>query len=82
MKKSTRVADFSPGSVKVHVDIDPSSINKVIRADVPIVGDVGHVLEDLLKIWKSRGRKTNPAVKQWWAQIEQWRARKCLRWNG
>ncbi|MFC0339239.1 acetolactate synthase 3 large subunit [Paracoccus niistensis] len=73
-----RVADFSPNSVKVHVDIDPSSINKVIRVDVPIVGDVGHVLEDLLKIWKSRGRKTNPAVKQWWAQIEQWRARKCL----
>ncbi|SDL33149.1 acetolactate synthase 3 large subunit [Paracoccus chinensis] len=73
-----RVADFSPHSVKVHVDIDPSSINKVIRVDVPIVGDVGHVLEDLLKIWKSRGRKTNPAVKQWWAQIEQWRARKCL----
>lgn len=73
-----RVADFSPHSVKVHVDIDPSSINKVIRVDVPIVGDVGHVLEDLLKIWKSRGRKTNPAVRQWWAQIEQWRARKCL----
>lgn len=73
-----RVADFSPNSVKVHVDIDPSSINKVIRVDVPIVGDVGHVLEDLLKIWKSRGRKTNPAVRQWWAQIEQWRAKKCL----
>lgn len=73
-----RVADFSPHSVKVHVDIDPSSINKVIRVDVPIVGDVGHVLEDLLKIWKSRGRKTSPAVKQWWTQIEQWRARKCL----
>ena len=73
-----RVADFSPGSVKVHVDIDPSSINKVIHVDLPIVGDVGHVLEDLLKIWKSRGRKTNPAVRQWWAQIEQWRARNCL----
>ena len=73
-----RVADFSPGSVKVHVDIDPSSINKVIRVDLPIVGDVGHVLEDLLRIWKSRGRKTNPAVRQWWAQIEQWRAKKCL----
>ena len=73
-----RVADFSPGSVKAHIDIDPSSINKVIRVDVPIVGDVGHVLEDLLKVWKSRGRKTNPAVQQWWAQIEQWRARNCL----
>nr|WP_111297839.1 acetolactate synthase 3 large subunit [Paracoccus saliphilus] len=74
-----RIADFSPGSVKAHIDIDPSSINKVVRVDVPIVGDVGHVLEDLLKVWKSRGRKVNnPALKQWWAQIEEWRARKCL----
>ncbi|TYP62911.1 acetolactate synthase large subunit [Stutzerimonas stutzeri] len=74
-----RIADFSPGSVKAHIDIDPSSINKVVRVDVPIVGDVGHVLEDLLKVWKSRGRKTNSAaVQQWWGQIEQWRARKCL----
>ncbi len=74
-----RLADFSPNSVKAHIDIDPSSINKVIRVDVPILGDVGHVLEDLLKIWKSRGRKTNsPAVAQWWKQIEEWRAVKCL----
>ncbi|RJL02875.1 acetolactate synthase 3 large subunit [Paracoccus aestuarii] len=74
-----RIADFSPGSVKAHIDIDPSSINKVVRVDVPIVGDVGHVLEDLLKVWKSRGRKVNsPALKQWWGQIEEWRARKCL----
>ncbi|MFB9225122.1 acetolactate synthase 3 large subunit [Paracoccus cavernae] len=74
-----RVADFSPGSVKAHIDIDPSSINKVIRVDVPIVGDVGHVLEDLLKVWKSRGRKTNAAgLKDWWAQIDKWKARKSL----
>ncbi|WP_312525920.1 acetolactate synthase 3 large subunit [Paracoccus sp. (in: a-proteobacteria)] len=74
-----RVADFSPGSIKAHIDIDPSSINKVIRVDLAIVGDVGHVLEDLLKIWKSRGRKTNSdALAQWWVQIEQWKARKCL----
>lgn len=74
-----RLADFSPNSIKAHIDIDPSSINKVIRVDVPILGDVGHVLEDLLKIWKSRGRKTNsPAVAQWWKQIEEWRAVKCL----
>lgn len=73
-----RVADFSPGSCKVQIDIDPSSINKVIRVDLPIVGDVGHVLEDLLKIWKSRGRKTSPALTDWWAQIDRWRARNCL----
>lgn len=74
-----RIADFSPNSIKAHIDIDPSSINKVIRVDLPILGDVGHVLEDLLKVWKSRGRKTNgPAVAQWWKQIEEWRAVKCL----
>ncbi len=78
-----RIADFSPGSVKAHIDIDPSSINKVVRVDVPIVGDVGHVLEDLLKVWKSRGRKTNsPALKQWWGQIAEWRAKKCLAYRG
>ena len=74
-----RVADFSPGSVKAQIDIDASSINKVIRIDIPILGDVGHVLEDMLKVWKSRGRKTNSAaVQAWWAQIEQWKAVQCL----
>ncbi|WP_199260058.1 acetolactate synthase 3 large subunit [Paracoccus binzhouensis] len=74
-----RVADFSPGSVKAQIDIDPSSINKVIHVDLPIVGDVGHVLEDMLKVWKARGRKTNAAaVQKWWVQIEQWKARNCL----
>ena len=74
-----RIADFSPNSKKAHVDIDPSSINKVIHADFPIVGDVGHVLEDMLRIWKSRGRKTNSAaLKQWWAQIADWRKVNCL----
>ncbi|TJZ91022.1 acetolactate synthase 3 large subunit [Paracoccus gahaiensis] len=74
-----RIADFSPGSVKAHIDIDPSSINKVVRVDVPIVGDVGHVLEDMLKVWKSRGRRTNNAgLKAWWAEIAGWRAKNCL----
>ncbi|QIE42057.1 acetolactate synthase 3 large subunit [Meridianimarinicoccus aquatilis] len=74
-----RVQDFSPNSAKVHIDIDPSSINKVIHADVPIIGDVGHVLEDALKIWKARGRKTNTgALPKWWAQIQEWRNIRCL----
>jgi len=74
-----RVADFSPDSVKAHIDIDPSSINKVIMTDVPIIGDVGHVLEDLLRIWKARGRKTNAgAVKAWWGQIAEWKKVDCL----
>ncbi len=74
-----RVQDFSPGSLKAHVDIDPSSINKVIHVDIPIVGDVAHVLEDLLRIWKSRGRKVNrEGLSQWWARIAEWRKVDCL----
>ncbi len=74
-----RLDAFSPGSTKAHIDIDPSSINKVIRVDIPIIGDVAHVLEDLLRIWKSRGRKTNKSgVSDWWGQINEWRKTDCL----
>ena len=77
-----RIADFSPGSLKAHVDIDPSSINKVIHADFPIIGDVTHVLEEVLRVWKARGAKTKAvAIKKWWDQIEEWRAVKCLRYT-
>jgi acetolactate synthase-1/2/3 large subunit len=77
-----RVQDFSPRSRKAHVDIDPSSINKVIHADVPIVGDVGHVLEDVIKVWKSRGSRINrEALAAWWAQIETWRKVDCLKYK-
>ena len=48
-----RLTDFSPGSRKIHVDIDPSSINKNVPVDLPIVGDAGHVLEDMIKVWKA-----------------------------
>ena len=77
-----RIDAFSPKSKKAHIDIDPSSINKVIKADIPIVGDVGHVLEDILKVWKSRGRKTNQsAVAQWWSKIEEWKKVDCLKFQ-
>ncbi|WP_339107836.1 acetolactate synthase 3 large subunit [Thioclava sp. GXIMD4216] len=78
-----RVADFSPESTKVHIDIDPSSINKIIPVHLPIVGDVGHVLEDVLKVWKARGRKTNKeAVAAWHKQVDEWRAVRCLAYTG
>jgi len=78
-----RVNAFSPNSTKAHIDIDPSSINKVIRVDLPIIGDVGHVLEDLLKIWKSRGRKVNAeGLARWWKQIDGWKAVNCLAYKG
>ncbi|WP_426031682.1 acetolactate synthase 3 large subunit [Cypionkella sp. TWP1-2-1b2] len=74
-----RIPDFSPHSKKVHVDIDPSSINKVIRVDVGIVGDIAHVLEEALPLWKSRGARVNKdGLAKWWKQIAEWRAVKCL----
>ncbi|MDH5453867.1 MAG: biosynthetic-type acetolactate synthase large subunit, partial [Paracoccaceae bacterium] len=77
-----RIADFSPKSKKAHIDIDPSSINKVIHVDVPIVGDVGNVLADVLKLWEARGSKVNKAgLAKWWGQIEQWKLKKCLNYN-
>ena len=76
-----RMDAFSPGSFKVHIDIDPSSINKNIRVDVPIVGDVGSVLGDILALWKERGSKNRaPGIAEWWKQIDAWRAVDCLRY--
>ncbi len=77
-----RIDAFSPHSLKAHIDIDPSSINKIIHIDIPIVGDVAHVLEDMLRIWKARGRKMNrDAVAKWWTQINEWRAVDCLKYK-
>ena len=76
-----RLADFSPGSTKIHVDIDPSSINKNVAVDIGIVGDVAHVLEDMIKIWKSSQAKPDgKALKGWWKEIDGWRGRNCLRY--
>lgn len=77
-----RTDAFSPGSKKIHIDIDPSSINKVIRVDVPIIGDVGHVLEEMVRLWPSVAHKVDkPAIKSWWGEIEHWRSRDCLRYR-
>jgi acetolactate synthase I/II/III large subunit len=74
-----KLAAFAPGSKKIHIDIDRSSINKNVHVDIPIVGDCGRVLEDMIKIWKARQAQPDPkAMKAWWSQIDQWRARKCL----
>jgi len=74
-----RIADFSPRSRKAHIDIDPSSINKVVHTHFPIIGDVAHVLEEALRIWRARGSRTNrEALAKWWAQIGTWREVDCL----
>ncbi|MFZ0837170.1 MAG: acetolactate synthase 3 large subunit [Xanthobacteraceae bacterium] len=74
-----RIDAFAPGSKKIHIDIDPSSINKNVKVDIPIIGDCAHVLEDMLRLWRSSAASADAAtLKSWWAQIEKWRARKSL----
>jgi acetolactate synthase I/II/III large subunit len=74
-----RIDAFSPGSRKIHVDVDASSINKNIRVDVPIVGDAGQVMEDMLIVWKKEVAKPKKApLKAWWDQIHHWRRRNSL----
>ena len=74
-----RLDAFSPNSTKIHIDIDPSSINKNVIVDIPIVGDVAHVLEDLIRVWKAKVcRPDKAALEQWWHEIDGWRARNCL----
>ncbi|MEQ1650413.1 MAG: biosynthetic-type acetolactate synthase large subunit, partial [Hyphomicrobiaceae bacterium] len=77
-----RLDAFSPNSRKIHIDIDPSSINKNVRVDIPVVGDIGNVLEQLIAAWRAEGLTTDKtALKGWWAQIDKWRALKCLRYK-
>ena len=77
-----RVDAFSPGSRKIHVDIDASSINKNVKVDIGIVGDCAHVLEDMTRIWRASAVKPDAkALKDWWGQIEKWRSRKSLNYK-
>ncbi len=74
-----RLDAFSPGSKKIHVDIDPSSINKNVKIDLGIIGDCAHVLRQMIDVY--RARKAAPdaaALSNWWAQINRWRTRKSL----
>ena len=74
-----RVDAFSPGSTKIHIDIDPSSINKNVKVDVPIVGDCANVITDMLAELKARkAQPDKKALDAWWKQIDKWRARKSL----
>ncbi|KQM79257.1 acetolactate synthase [Sphingomonas sp. Leaf22] len=72
-----RLDAFSPRSRKVHIDIDRSSVNKIVRADLGIIADAGHAMEDMVRVWKSR-QHPKPDLKAWWAKIEGWRAKRCL----
>ncbi|MGO9486733.1 MAG: acetolactate synthase 3 large subunit [Rhodomicrobium sp.] len=77
-----RLNAFSPGSKKIHIDIDPSSISKNVKADLPIIGDCGYVLEEMVRVWRARAPQVDKrALKAWWAQIGTWRERDCLRYK-
>src|SRR3978361_1860648 len=66
-----RLNAFSPGSKKIHIDIDPSSIKKTVRVDIPVVGDVAHALEDMMRVWKSKSYALDKkALEAWWTQID------------
>ncbi|MBT5765861.1 MAG: acetolactate synthase 3 large subunit [Kordiimonadaceae bacterium] len=74
-----RIDAFAPKSKKIHIDIDRSSINKIIPVEVPVVGDVAAVLEVMIKLWKKGKHKLDAdALKAWWGEIEENRARNCL----
>jgi acetolactate synthase-1/2/3 large subunit len=74
-----RLDAFAPNSTKVHIDIDPSAINKNVIVQVPIIGDVAHVLEDFIRLWKAGAQRIDAgALKSWWGQIETWRAKESL----
>jgi acetolactate synthase-1/2/3 large subunit len=77
-----RLNAFSPGSKKIHIDIDPSSINKNVRVNLPIIGDVGAGLSAILGAWPESSHRIAGAERaEWWRTIDGWRARDCLRYD-
>ena len=76
------LSGFSPNSTKIHCDIDPSSINKNVAVDLAVIGDATKILEALLAEMKKRSFKPHKtSLDKWWAQIEGWRKRDCLKFN-
>jgi acetolactate synthase I/II/III large subunit len=77
-----KLAAFSPNSKKIHVDIDPSSVNKNVSVDLPLIGDAAETLAELIKALKAKRAKPDAkALAAWWRQIEEWRKRDCLRYQ-
>ncbi len=76
---TNNVAKFCPNATILHIDIDPTSISKTVHADIPIVGSVDAVIDQMLACMAETGAKNDAdSIKQWWEQVEQWRSRKCL----
>ena len=75
------IEKFCPHAKIIHVDIDPASISKNVKVDIPIVGDVKHVLADLLEELHSRKEYQAADIREWWAQINEWRKADCLKYE-
>ncbi len=76
------VEQFCPNAKIIHIDIDPASISKTVRVDVPIVGDIKAVLTDMLKELKGvKKQNDSKALENWWKQIDKWRTADCLRYD-
>ncbi len=77
-----KIDEFSPGSKKIHIDIDPSSINKNVSVDLALVGDVKSVLEKLITVLKKKNpnfaKSNKQKISAWWKQIDQWRKKDSL----
>jgi acetolactate synthase I/II/III large subunit len=74
-----RLDAFAPHSKRIHIDIDPSSINKNVKVDIAVVGDCAHVLEDTIRLWRSAAIEPDrAALAAWWQTIDKWRAQDCL----
>jgi acetolactate synthase I/II/III large subunit len=77
-----RLDAFAPNSRKIHIDIDPSSINKTVQVQIPIVGDVAHALEDMIRVWKAKSHELDrKALASWWKEIDVWRDRDSLKYR-
>lgn len=74
-----RLDAFAPHARIIHIDIDPSSINKIVKAEVPLIGDVGHILEDIMQhLHRDQSKFDQESRKIWWMQINRWRDRNSL----
>ena len=73
---------FCPDAKIIHIDVDPSSISKNVKVDIPIVGHVSQVLDNFLKVLDETGKEPNAsALEKWWAQIDEWRSQDCLKYD-
>ena len=76
------LAKFCPTAKIVHVDVDPASISKNVKVDVPIVGQVGDVLNEMIRLMEHEGRRPDAeSIEAWWSQIEEWRGLQCMQYQ-